>query len=294
VRVWGGPLNSDAHVGVGQALDILLNTHEITWNQTDPRSTTIEKNTQMAPTLLPPNNASAVVPTSLATKKRRLAANKLTTPSPVDNPRSGDLSPGLAPPLNLWQMYNPREEDLNPEADIWATNSPSGALFVIAGKGTKFLPPANSHPTRLYKEHNQICTNVRIAGLSCAGSSSMTQDQDCDGSINWGVLLGWFPRSDHQPWGPDLAKRIAFDFRGSEGPYRLVAHHHGDPLSKVYCVEPYIPGQLVAPTDFKFECWTNKGKPLPDFTNVDFFAIHRPSILASQNVEICLGAVNLE
>ena len=282
VRVSGGPLNGDTPVIAGQSLDILASSREIAWNSTEPAPALILKPSSP---IAPPAPSAAGLD-NRATKKRRLAANRISAPKHLDAPVPLDPWIGPAP---LGQPGYPMGANADLEEISHPRNNPAGALFVAVGDRTKFLAPADTQPSHLFKERNRLCTNVRIPGLACA-----PPDQDCDVSTNWGVLLGWYPRSDHKPWGRDRAKRISIDFQGPPGLYRLVAHLRGYPMSKAFCVDAYVSGRMVEPTDFRSECWGSGGRPLLDFTTVDFIALQRPATSPSQSGQICIGAVNLE
>ena len=286
VRVSGGGLNGATPVVAGQALDIVANVNEITWNKGEPAPAMIGQPAAAGAQPANPLATSVAGHDNRPPRKRRLAANKISAPKPTDSPVPLDPWLGSSPP---GQTRYPLGATADLEEAVRPTNNPSGALFVAVGQNTKYLAPADTSPTHLYKEHNRVCTNVRIAGLACT-----LPDQECVGDSNWGALLGWYPRSDRKPWGSDRAKRISIDFQGPPGLFRLVAHLRGYPLSKVYCVDGYVSGRMVEPTDFRSDCWAKGGKPLLDFTTVDFIALHRPATAPAQSAQLCIGAVNLE
>jgi hypothetical protein len=288
VRVSGGPLNGATPVGAGQLLDILANLREITWTQATPAP---PPPPAPPPAVLPSTEPAPVAASPPRHRKRRLAATRLTTPKASDTPVSLDPEARPAPgpggpgfPLNL-----------DPTADLSppSANNPSGTLFVAIGQRARFLPPAERYPTHVFQRDDQRCTSVRIAALVCDGNTSAS-GSPCDWRTNWGALLGWFPRSDRKPWGVASAHQLSFDFQGTPGLYRLVAHDHRDPPSKVYCVDGYTPGKVVKPGDFRTECWNNRGPTLRDFVDVDFISLHRPSTNRSQSVQMCIKAVNLD
>ncbi len=166
----------------------------------------------------------------------------------------------------------------------------TGPLWARGGSGTRFSSPARGSANHLYVDDGLLCTRGRISPLTCVDD---TQAHRCDWDTNWGVLMRWYPRPDREAWGSRVNARIAVEFRGEPGRYRLVAHHKGDPDQRVYCVENYRSGRTVTPSEFKFDCGWTGGTRLPDFTQIDYFAVQFLSEDTWLTFKLCLSAINL-
>jgi hypothetical protein len=166
----------------------------------------------------------------------------------------------------------------------------TGPVWAVRGSGTWFAGPASGSSTHLYFDEGALCTRGRIAALTCVDAPFYSRR--CDGDTNWGVLIKWYPREDREAWGSRANSRIAIEFRGESGRYRLFAHRAGDSAKRAYCVSQYRSGQPVTPSDFKLDCWT-AGSPLPDFTHIDYFALQIPSEDDWLTFKFCLSAISL-
>jgi hypothetical protein len=165
-----------------------------------------------------------------------------------------------------------------------------GPVLAIGGVGTTFSLPAGGLPDHLYLDRGMLCTRGKISELTCADEKIPAR---CNWATNWGVEIQWQPRSDGHAWGSRAAASLAIEYRGKPGHYRMVAHREGDPAEKEYCIEDYRSGQTVAPSDFKFNCWTRGGVGLPDFTRVDSFSLQVASQETPRRFGFCLSAVSL-
>jgi hypothetical protein len=170
-------------------------------------------------------------------------------------------------------------------------NGASGLILAIGGVGTTFSVPAGGLPDHLYLDRGMLCTRGKIPELTCADEKIPTMR--CNWATNWGVEIQWQPRTDGKAWGNRAASIIAMEYRGKPGQYRLVAHREGDPVEQVFCIEGYRAGQTVAPSEFKFNCWTPGGASLSDFTRVDSFSLQVLSQETPRRFGFCLSAVSL-
>jgi hypothetical protein len=173
----------------------------------------------------------------------------------------------------------------------YPTGDNPGFVRAIGGSGTKFSAPASKAPGHWVSDGGLLCTHGRIAEITCVDTED--QPRKCDWDTNWGVHMEWFPRPDRKAWGSRAASKIAIEFHGKSGTYQLVAHRHGDPDERWYCVQDYRSGRTVKPSDFSFSCRSKGGSSLHDFATVDQFALQVTSQETPVAFGICLSAITL-
>ena len=168
----------------------------------------------------------------------------------------------------------------------------TGATWVAGGEGTTFSAPASwDDRAHLRPEAGLLCASGTVAGFSCVNEG--TPRILCNWDRNWGVAIGWNTRADGKAWGDEAMGAIAVEFRGRSASYRLSAHLKGDPNERLYCVENYKSGQVVRPSMFKSECWSDKGDTLADFTQVDLFNLQFASGMSYVAFRYCLSGITL-
>ncbi len=171
------------------------------------------------------------------------------------------------------------------------TGDNPGFVRAVGGSGTRFSAAASKAPGHWVSDGGLLCTHGRIAEITCVDTED--QPRKCDWDTNWGVHMEWFPRPDRKAWGSHAASKIAIEFRGKSGIYQLVAHRHGDPDERWYCVQDYRSGRTVKPSDFSSSCRSKGGSSLTDFAAVDQFALQVTSQETPVAFGICLSAITL-
>jgi hypothetical protein len=285
VRVSGGPLQPRTPVRAGQRLSVLRN--EVTLARLDAQPSVVEPR---VPAVQPAPAASAELSAPLAAsrprKSRRQARRVADAPAALERPRVAAAAPvDPVPPAPIEPTPAPIEPTPAPiEPAPNLIPGSTGPLWIDGGAGTSFA-------ARHYLEDGVLCTKGNIPALTCtnAGTSSI----HCDWGTNWGALLGWKTRSDGGAWGSGAAAKLAVDYRGRGTRIRLIAHRRGDPPAKTYCVSGYRSGRTVEPSQFKTECWENRGASLSSFADVDRFAVQVASEESAQPFRICVSAVHL-
>ena len=220
---------------------------------------------------------------------------KPAPPAPTAAPSTEPPTAALEPAARAWPAASAEDDVPTPGpgrltvgANGTLADGAGGPVLAIGGVGTTFS--AGSLSDHLYVDHDMLCTRGKIAELTCADEKIPAR---CNWTTNWGVEIQWQPRTDGHAWGSRAAASLAIEYRGKPGHYRLVAHREGDPAEKEYCIEDYRSGQTVAPSEFKFNCWTHGGAGLPDFTRVDSFSLQVASQETPRKFGFCLSAVSL-
>jgi ferric-dicitrate binding protein FerR (iron transport regulator) len=330
VRVTGGPIPPDTHVHAGQTViaDLVGGTFEIA----NERASAREKVEEAAPARVAPGDASsastheALRPLPPTSPRRRIHPHPRVEPRLASAPRPTERNPGAEPvppsapmepehavapsPTEVPERLPPSthaavSDEPTPTAERKPTslrvvigetgrlaNGLTGATWIASGNGTSFSSPTSwEGRTHLLPEAGLLCTSGTMAGVTCAneGLPQMT----CNWSTNWGVAIGWHARADEKAWGDDAAHGIAVEFRGRSASYRLNVHLKGDPMERIYCVENYKSGQVVRPSMFKSECWSDKGDTLESFSRVDTFNLQFSSGMSYVAFRYCVSAITL-
>jgi ferric-dicitrate binding protein FerR (iron transport regulator) len=217
------------------------------------------------------------------------AASKPESPAATPEPASRDWSAfSVADDAPVPAAPGPRRLTVGKNGEL--VGGATGPVWARGGSGTRFSSPARGSASHLYLDDGLLCTRGRISPLTCVDD---TQAHRCDWDTNWGVLMRWYPRADREAWGSRVNARIAVEFRGEPGRNRLVAHRKGDPDQRVYCVENYQSGRTVTPSEFKSDCGWTGGSRLPDFTQIDYFALQFLSEDTWRTFRLCLSSINL-
>jgi len=318
VIVSGGPLPTSTPVRTGQRLDVdTAAAYVLAGDLAAIREPVTPTPARAVPAKVPARTvAEAGTPAYPAdrTRRKRGVANSKTMPrdslavaqtemaeAPAGTPAAQIEPPLAAPASDAWSATRAAEDEAPPAAPgpYRLTVAANGALeggatgpvIIAAGSETRFSSPAIDRPERLYLDGGTLCTRGTIYALTCVNEQIPTMW--CDWKTNWGVAINWYPRPDREAWGSSAASGIAMEFRGRRGPYRLIAHRAGDPPAKVYCLEDYRSGHAVTPAQLKSECWHNAGSTLPDFTEIEFFALQVPSEQTARTFQYCLSGVSL-
>lgn len=138
----------------------------------------------------------------------------------------------------------------------------------------------------------RLCARGSMPALACTGQG--TADLDCDWQANWGAMIGVNPQVSHGAWGPGAPERVAFEYSGEPGSYRLTAHVAGDPDSRTYCIRDYQSGQPVTAGRFKTECWAEAGQVLESFEQVDSFGLLVGAAETPVAFDYCIDAISAE
>ena len=291
VRVSGGWLKEEMHIRAGQLLDVDSETSTVTVGPIPSPAAARDEPTARK-VLQPPAKAPTVAGSVRPRRIARLSISRQGAPTPAPLPPE---QPRLGKPSLVWTGDSFGPGSVGGDDASTGAASPSGSdgvIFTVIGERTRFLSPASESPSHLYRQDSMLCTSVRVPALFCSGNSNPGLES-CDRETNWGVVLAWNPRANQRAWGAATAGRISFEYQGATGLYRLVAHREGDPDTRLYCVNAYASGQVVSPSDFRIECWTQGGAVLPDFSSVDTFALHRPSTNNRQTLRLCISSVSL-
>jgi len=291
VRVSGGWLKEEIPIRAGQRLDVDGDSSTVTVGPI-PSAAAKDKPATLE-TVRPPAKAPTVAGSARSPRMARLSIARQAAPA---RPPAPSEQPRLGKPSLVWtgDSFGPSSVGGDDTSSDGASLAGSdGFIFTTIGKRTRFLPPASESPSHLYRQDAMLCTNVRVPALFCSGNSNSPGLESCDWDANWGVVLAWNPRANQRAWGDSTTGRISFEYQGAAGLYRLVAHREGDPDTRLYCVNAYASGQVVSPSDFRIECWTEGGALLPDFSSVDTFALHRPSTSNRQTLKLCISSVSL-
>jgi hypothetical protein len=144
----------------------------------------------------------------------------------------------------------------------------TGYAWVAAGAEGTILSPSPCNSRGCFKDtKGQLCTLGRIPPLRCTGHG--TAQFSCNWPSNWGATIGMNTADNGGPWLATSPSSISIAYHGGRGTYRLNAHVAGDPPEKVYCVDGYQSGQVVAAGMLKTACWSDSGEALGDFQRVD-------------------------
>jgi hypothetical protein len=320
VSVSGGPLPTRTPVHAGQRLDVDTTSAYVIMGDLGaadlapappqtvpavpapaPERTAAASGTVVPPAKRPPRRKGASSGKTLGRGSPALAQAELPA---VQKDGAGAQTEAPVPPLgDNWSAAQaaedeaaragpPRPHRLTVGGNGALEGGPSGPVLVLAGSETWFSGAAGDVPGHVYLEGGMLCTRGVVYALTCV--NEQLPAMRCDWDNNWGVALRWYPRANRGPWGHSASSGVALEFRGKRGPYRLIAHRAGDPDARVYCVENYRSGNSVAPSQFKSECWNNAGDSLPDFGQVEFFALQFSSEQTSRTFQYCLSAINLQ
>jgi len=218
-------------------------------------------------------------------------ASAPTAPT-VSRPSSPE--PSGARSAQPWPPVEPQPSNLHvvigPTGQL--SNGLSGTTWVASGEGTSFSTPTSWDDRVLLRpEAGLLCTSGTVAGLSCVNEG--TPKVQCNWDRNWGVAIGWHTRADRKAWGDDAKGAIALEFHGRSASYRLNVHRKGDPEKKMYCIENYKSGQVVRPSMFKSECWSDQGETLADFHQVDLFNLQFQSGMNYVAFRYCISGITL-
>ncbi|HEX7597481.1 MAG TPA: FecR domain-containing protein [Polyangia bacterium] len=312
VKVSGGPLVADTSVRSGQRLSVDTHAARVTIGEIGTASElpAPAMSVKNVPEESPAKAAAAPTPAERHLRKRGASSSRLAfqdsstakgligkTASP---PESAEI-PELTPAIREWSATQAADNETPPGpagprrltigGNGQLTGGATGSVYVARGSETRFSSPANDHSDHSYQSGDMLCTRGTVYALTCVNEG--TPSVRCDWGTNWGVMLGWHPTPGGQAWGGAAASAISMEFQGKHGSYGLVAHRAGDPPKKVYCVDNYHSGQKVTPSQFRSDCWNNTGESLPDFRQIDFFAVHFPSGNTVQSFKYCLSAINI-
>jgi hypothetical protein len=144
----------------------------------------------------------------------------------------------------------------------------TGYAWVAASPETTVLSPLPCNTRGCFKDtKGQLCTRGHIPALRCTGHG--TAQFSCDWKSDWGATIGMNTVGNGGPWLATAPSSVSVAYHGGRGTYRLNAHIAGDPADKVYCVDGYQSGQVVAAGMLKTACWSDSGEALGDFQRVD-------------------------
>jgi ferric-dicitrate binding protein FerR (iron transport regulator) len=144
----------------------------------------------------------------------------------------------------------------------------AGYAWVAGAAETTVLSPSPCNTRGCFKDtKGQLCTRGRIPALRCTGHG--TAQFSCNWESDWGATIGLNTAGNGGPWLTSAPSSVSIAYHGGRGTYRLNAHVAGDPADKVYCVDGYLSGQVVAAGMLKTACWSDSGEALGDFQRVD-------------------------
>ena len=307
VRVSGDPLRETTPVRAGQRLEVDMAAPRVFLGDlVAPPSVSVQAPAAPAAAAEIQEKAAAqpatISPVARVERKRG-ATSKIALHSPslsgkARTPAESEAPVGLGLASPDWTASAAADERPAPEASgprrlTVGKNGElagGGPLRALRGSGTSFSSRAGGSAEHLYLEDGRLCTSGRISPLAC--SDDVVPGKRCDADTNWGVLVRWYPRPDQKAWGSRANSKIAMEFRGKPGRYRLVAHRQGDPAQAVFCVENYLSGRTEPASEFQ-DCRVVGGPRLSDFTEIDYFALQVLSEEVWRPFGFCLSAVNL-
>jgi len=316
VLVTGGAIPPATHLRAGQTLDAdwTASTFAIANRQTSPAqmpraaATSATFPAEMVKLdSTGPRGRRPPFPTASPRRRTEAAARapRFVPPAPNEpanaEPLAAPMVPQLLPPSPLAVAPMEPSPTANPKpASVRVVlgetgqlaNGLTGATWVAGGEGTTFSAPASwDDRAHLRPEAGLLCASGTVAGFSCVNEG--TPRILCNWDRNWGVAIGWNTRADGKAWGDEAMGAIAVEFRGRSASYRLSAHLKGDPNERLYCVENYKSGQVVRPSMFKSECWSDKGDTLADFTRVELFNLQFVSGMSYVAFRYCISGITL-
>lgn len=228
------------------------------------------------------------------------AANRHASRVAIKDPADAQAEASVIPEAVFrdWRASAAAAEDPTPGAGQTTggetggfSGESTGFVRAIGGAGTKFSPRANKVPGHLVRDGNLLCTHGWISEITCVDRED--HPRKCDWDTNWGVHMEWYPRTDGKAWGSHAASKIAIEFHGKSGLYQLVAHRRNDPDDRWYCVQDYQSGRTVTPADFSSTCRPKGGSPLPNFADIDQFALQVTAQDSPVAFGICLSSITL-
>jgi hypothetical protein len=163
----------------------------------------------------------------------------------------------------------------------------TGYAWVAAGAETTVLSPSPCNARGCFKgTKGQLCTRGRIPALRCTGHG--TAQFSCNWDTDWGATIGMNAAGNGGAWLATAPSSVSIAFHGGRGTYRLNAHVAGDPAAKVYCVDGYQSGQVVAAGMLKTACWSDSGEALSDFQRVDQLNLEIVAAESPMSYEYCV------
>jgi FecR protein len=163
----------------------------------------------------------------------------------------------------------------------------AGYAWVAGAPETTVLSPSPCNTRGCFKDtKGQLCTRGRIPALRCTGHG--TAQFSCDWESDWGAAIGLNTAGSGGPWLATAPSSVSIAYHGGRGTYRLNAHVAGDPADKVYCVDGYLSGQVVAAGMLKTACWSDSGDALGDFQSVDHLNLEIVAAESPMSYDYCV------
>jgi FecR protein len=163
----------------------------------------------------------------------------------------------------------------------------TGYAWVAASTEATIISPSPCNTRGCFKDtKGQLCTRGHIPALRCTGHG--TAQFSCNWDTDWGATIGMNTAGNGGPWLATAPSSVSIAYQGGRGTYRLNAHVAGDPAAKVYCVDGYQSGQVVAAGMLKTACWSDSGEALDDFQRVDQLNLEVVAAESPTSYDYCL------
>ena len=172
-------------------------------------------------------------------------------------------------------------------ADGGLSGPMTGYAWVAASAEATILSPSPCNSRGCFKDtKGQLCTRGSIPALRCTGHG--TANFSCNWESDWGATIGMNTAGNGGPWLATAPSSVSIAYHGGPGTYRLNAHVAGDPAAKVYCVDGYQSGQVVAAGMLKTACWSDSGEALDDLQRVDHLDLEIASAESPISYDYCV------